>query len=212
MKRNAEYLECCENEGKGPLSNLYADFGDMRSDDFRSWWGGSENRGTKLFGEQRLDLTVKKIDGALDWDASWGSNVLVLALNKDIGRRKLQSFIAKLLKTEHEGKRGRKAMGKVMSTAKYPLHRNFSVYNLKRMLIVYDAVTANEALPKSARKPLWKIGEELKLVPSALPMRGDNPYDTRQRHNTLTMTVSRYISVARKIVANTSKGKFPKSD
>jgi hypothetical protein len=103
-------------------------------------------------------------------------------------------------------------MGKVMSTAKYPLHRNFSVYNLKRMLIVYDVVAANEALPKSARKPLWKIGEELKLVPSALPMRGDNPYDTRQRHNTLTMTVSRYISVARKIVANTSKGKFPKSD
>jgi len=212
MKRNDDYLKCCEKVGNGPLSSLYADFGDIRSNDFRAWWGGSENRGVKLFGEQRLDLTVKKIDGVSDWDSSWGSNVLVLALNKDIGRRQLQSFFAKLLKSEHDGKRGRKAMGKVASTAKYPLHRNFSVYNLKRMLIVYDAVTANEALPKSARKPLWKIGEELKLVPSALPMRGDNHYDTRQRHNMLTMTVSRYVSTARKIIANTSQGKFPMSD
>jgi hypothetical protein len=212
LKRNADYLQCCENNGKGSLANLYNDFGDVRSDDFRAWWGGSLKRGSTLFAEQRLDLSVKKIDAVTDWDSSWGSNVLVVAMNKDIGRRKLQSFIAKLLEKEHEGKRGRKALGKVESTAKYPLHRNFSVYNLKRMLMVYDTVISNEALPKSEQKPLWKIGEELKLVPSALPQRGDNAYDTRRNHNTLTMTVSRYVSTAKRIIANTSLGQFPNSD
>ena len=38
------------------------DFGDVRSDDFRAWWGGSLKRGSTLFAEQRLDLSVKKID------------------------------------------------------------------------------------------------------------------------------------------------------
>lgn len=212
MKRNIEYVKCCENEGGERLAKLYNDFGDVRCDDFRAWWGGSLNRGANLFAEQRLDLTVKKIDAASDWDSSWGSNVLVVAMNKEIGRRELQSFLAKLLKTEHEGKRGRKAMGKVDSTAKYPLHRNFSVYNLKRMLMVYDTVIANEALPKAEQKPLWKIGQDMKLVPSASPQRGDNVYDTRRNHNTLTMTVSRYVGTAKRIIANTSNGEFPNSD
>jgi hypothetical protein len=211
LKRNNEYLQCCADGGVGRLAKLYEDFGDVRSDDFRAWWGGSLKRGAKLFAEERHEWTVKKIDAALDWDSTWGSNVLVVAVNKEIGRRDLQRFFAKLLANEHEGKRGRKAMGKVTTSAKYPLYRNFSVYNLKRMLMVYDTVIANEALPKSEQKPLWKIGEELKLLPSALPQRGDNLYDTRRNHNTLTMTVSRYVGTAKRIISNTSNGEFPNS-
>jgi hypothetical protein len=37
LKRNMEYLECCENNGEGKLANLYADFGDVRGDDFKEW-------------------------------------------------------------------------------------------------------------------------------------------------------------------------------
>ena len=212
LRRNKEYIECCENDGNGKLANLYKDFGDVRSNDFRAWWGGTSKRGATLFSEQRLELTVKKIDDASDWNSSWGDNVLVVAMNMEIGRRKLQAFIAKLLATEHKGKRGRKAMGKVASTAKYSLHRNYSVYNLKRMLMVYDSVEANKLLPKSLQKPLWRIGEELKLVPSAMPQKSDNAYDTRNNHNTLTMTVSRYVSTAQKIILNTSYGQFPNSE
>lgn len=212
LKRNSEYIKCCDAGGKGKLARLYTDFGDVRSDDFRAWWGGKLNRGAMLFAEQKPELTVKKIDGVTDWDPAWGNDVLVLAFNMKLGKRKLQSYLAKMLATEHTGKRGRRAMGKFVSTAKYPLHRNFSVYNLKRMLLVYDTVVANDQLPDSERKPLWRIGEELKLVPSALPQRGDNAYDTRRNHNTLTMTVSRYATTARRIIANTAIGKFPDSD
>ena len=62
------YLECCEHEGVGRLAKLYEDFGDVRNDDFRAWWGGSLKRGAKLFAEERHEWTVKKIDAALDWD------------------------------------------------------------------------------------------------------------------------------------------------
>ena len=45
LRRNQDYLDCCANDGQGALAQLYADFGDVRSDDCRSWWGGKEQRG-----------------------------------------------------------------------------------------------------------------------------------------------------------------------
>lgn len=215
LRRNAEYLQCCDSQGEGPLASLYADFGDVRGDEFRAWWGGSFQRGAHLFAERQSDLTVKIIDGPNDCTGLWNNDTLVVAVNLTIGRRKLQSMFAKLLQREetgHLGKRGRKAMGKVACTARYPLHRNFSVHNLKRMLQVYDAVVANEKLPVSERKPLWAVGEGLKLVPSAMHSRNDTKYDTRIKHNTMTMTVSRYANAAKTIIANTAKGQFPNSD
>ena len=48
------------------------------------------------------------------------------------------------------------------------------------MLDVYEAVVANDAVPKEQRQPLWAIGESLKLVPDAMPHKWNNPYETRK--------------------------------
>jgi hypothetical protein len=45
-----------------------------------------------------------------------------------------------------------------------------------------------------------------------MPHKWDNHYDTRKKHATMTMTVSRYVKQARAIIANTAKGQFPNSD
>jgi hypothetical protein len=212
LRRNADYLACCERGGVGELAELYADFGDVRSDDFRTWWGAPNNKGDYLFAEEPLELSVQKIDAAAEMNKRWGCNVLFIAVNMDLGRRHLQRKFADLLQTEHKGKRGRKSLQTALSTARYPLHRNFTQHSLKVMLDVYDAVAANDALPKEQRKPLWAIGESLKLVPNAMPHKWDNAYDTRKKHATMTMTVSRYVKQARAIIANTAKGQFPNSE
>jgi hypothetical protein len=212
LRRNADYIACCERGGVGALAALYADFGDVRSDDFRSWWGAPNNKGEYLFAEKPLDLSVRKIDAASDLTKQWGCNVLFVAVNMDLGRRHLQKKFADLLQASHTGKRGRKSLQSAASSARYPLHRNFTQHSLKVMLDVYDAVLANDALPKEQRKPLWAIGESLKLVPNAMPHKWDNLYDTRKKHATMTMTVSRYVKQARAIIANTTKGQFPNSN
>lgn len=211
LRRNDEYLECCEQNGLGKHSSLYADFGDVRSDDFRSWWGAPMNKGDYLFAEQPLDLSVQKIDASQLADMSAKSKVMLIAVNMDLGRRQLQKKFADLLLREHEGKRGRKALREVTSTARYPLYRNFTTRNLKTMLMVYDAVTAKSNLPKVDQVPLWAIGESLRLVPNAMPHKWDDPANRREKHNTLTMTVSRYMKQARQIVKNTINGEFPNS-
>jgi len=212
LKRNSEYIACCERGGKGKLASLYADFGDVRGDEFRHWWGAPGNKGAYLFAEQPLELSVEKIDTQHEWDERWGDNVMVVAVNLDIGRRKLQKQFSNLLQIESFTRRGRKSLSKTMSSSRYPLHRNFTETNLKRMLEVYDKVIANNLLPKDKCLKLWEIGESMRLVPTAMPHKWDNAYDTRKKHNTMTMTVSRYFSKAQAIVANTSKGQFPNSD
>ena len=212
LKRNSDYIACCERGGKGKLASLYADFGDVRRDEFRYWWGAPSNKGAYLFLEQPLELSVQKIDTQQEWDDRWGDNVMVVAVNLDMGRRKLQKQFANLLQYESFSKRGRKSMSKTMSSSRYPLHRNFTTSNLKVMLDVYDKVTANNLLPKEQRLYLWQIGESIRLVPTAMPHKWDNVYDTRKKHNTMTMSVSRFYSNACAIVANTANGQFPNSD
>jgi hypothetical protein len=79
------------------------------------------------------------------------------------------------------------------------------------MLSVFDAVELNKSMSKADHLSLWKIGESLKLVPTAMPHKWDNAYDKRKKHATMTMTVSRYYKEASAIIANTSKGQFPNS-
>jgi hypothetical protein len=204
-------MACCERGGKGALASLYKDFGDVRSDNFRSWWGAPNNKGDYLFAEQPISISVQKIDAA-ESASVMGSDVMVVAVNLQLGRRHLQKKFADLLQREHKGKRGRKSLQTAQSTARYPLHRNFTQHSLKLMLMAYDAVTENQSLPKEQKLKLWQIGESLKLVPTAMPHKWDNHYDVRKKHATMTMTVSRYIKQARAIIQNTARGEFPNSE
>lgn len=211
LRRNSDYISCCERGGRGTLASLYKDFGDVRNDDFRSWWGAPHNKGDYLFAEQPLSLSVQKID-AEQASSITGSDFMLIAVNLQLGRRHLQKKFADLLQREHKGKRGRKSLQTAQSTALYPLHRNFTHHSLKLMLMAYDADAVNETLPKEQKLKLWQIGESLKLVPTAMPHKWDNHYDVRKKHATMTMTVSRYIKQARAIIQNTARGEFPNSE
>ena len=211
LRRNSDYISCCERGGRGTLASLYKDFGDVRNDDFRSWWGAPHNKGDYLFAEQPLSLSVQKIDAEQASSVS-GSDFMLIAVNLQLGRRHLQKKFADLLQREHKGKRGRKSLQTAESTALYPLHRNFTHHSLKLMLMAYDADAMNETLPKEQKLKLWQIGESLKLVPTAMPHKWDNHYDVRKKHATMTMTVSRYIKQARAIIQNTARGEFPNSE
>jgi hypothetical protein len=211
LRRNSDYMACCERGGKGALASLYKDFGDVRSDNFRSWWGAPNNKGDYLFAEQPISISVQKID-ASQATCVMGNDVMLVAVNLQLGRRHLQKKFADLLQREHKGKRGRKSLQTAATTARYPLHRNFTQHSLKQMLMAYDAVTENQSLPTEQQLKLWQIGESLRLVPTAMPHKWDNHYDVRKKHATMTMTVSRYVKQARAIIANTARGEFPNSE
>lgn len=212
LRRNEEYLACCKAGGSGNLAGVYKDFGDVRRDDFRAWWGGKQQRGTYLFAEQPLPLKLQKLSTKADWLPEWEQqeNVMVIALNMDVGRRRLQANFADVLKREHSGKRGRRAMRSIHSTALYPLYRNFSVHSLKVVLSAYDVWQANEQLPAGKRQTLWQMGESIKLVQSAITKKNDPNY--AHKRNVMAAAFSRSVTQAKRIIANTAKSQFPNSD
>lgn len=209
LRRNHDYLACCERGGQGNLSSLYADFGDVREEDFRKWWT-TRDHGADLFAEQPREIRQKQLMSKDEWDDTWSaSEAAVFVFPLGVGRRKIQSLFAKQLAKIHLGKRGRVSMRTVDSTARYPLSRNFNVNSLKTGLQVYDSWAANELLPKPDRKSFWELGEVLKLIPSALTKTGDTKFELTNKKNVMTVAFSRHLKASRLIIANTSLGRFP---
>ena len=173
LKRNQQYLDCCEKAGKGKLASLYADFGDVRNDDFKAWWGGKLKKGRYLFAEKQLEFPkFKELKAKADWLEEWDSErVKVVVFSTSHKKTQLIKSFEKLLDRYVVAKVGRQS--KVTdSTARYPLSNYYDVNHLKNALAVYDAVMANRALPTDQQLTMWQIGEKLKNIsPSAHPPR-----------------------------------------
>ena len=212
LRRNKAYLDCCDNEGSGKLAKLYLDFGDVRTDDFKSWWS-DDRRGVKLFGEGRLTAKFGELATPADWQSNWSpSKLMVLAVPLDISKKELKKEFSNLLDFRHTGKQGRKALSETESTSKYPLARNYTISNLQIALAVYDTWLENEAKPKDEQLKQWELGVKLRLnKDAAKDSTSELSQDRAVGRNVLGATVKRYLTQAQKIIKNTEKGVFPVS-
>lgn len=207
LRRNNDYLKCCEKNGAGKLAHLFKDFGDVREDNFKKWWGEG-NRGAYLFGEKRSALVPKELNDKSEWEEDWNSeNVLVLALPLTMSKRELQSRVAKILKKRHTARRGRTAMKLDKGTARFPLNRNYTIESLQKALDVYDCYTKLVQLNGKAK--LWEVGVELRLVRGAMPSPTDLKQDRLAKRNVMAVSVKRYLNQAQRIIKGTSLGIFP---
>ena len=209
LRRNADYLACCENDGKGKLAKLYKDFGDVREDNFKRWWTEGQ-RGGNLFAEKRGAMKLTLLEDKSQWDDTWTQDqVLVIAVPLTSSKRYLQSRFARILKERHTAKRGRTKKLLEMSNSQYPLERNYTIENLRKTLQVYDEYAVTRSASKKV--PLWKVGENLRLVPTAMTSNKLMAEENFLRRNVMAATVKRYLNNAEKIISGTSLGRFPVS-
>jgi hypothetical protein len=212
LRRSEAYLKCCAEDGAGPLAALYADFGDVRDDDFHKWWTSGQ-RGAKLFGEQRLEAKFQELRSTEDWSSSWSSDdVMIVAVPLRESNRGLKGKFAKLLDSRLQRHRGRPVLSDENQTSLYPLARNFTTQNLERALEAYDLWTANKSLPKAQQKSLWEIGVDMRFNKQASRQAMSKTSAERLLgRNMLGAHVRRYVSHAQKIIENTERGVFPVS-
>ena len=210
LRRNADYLKCCEKGGKGKLSALYADFGDVRDDSFHKWWT-TEQRGAKLFGEQPLSIQFMEVTSPDQWQPTWSpEKVLVVAFPLAKSKRKLMGHIKWLLDKRHPGRQGRPALAKLDSTANYRLSRNYTIANLQTSLAVYDLWLASQSAPADEKLTLWKIGARLNLNAKATKQaEGRLALDRVRGRNHLSALVKRYLNDAVKNIDSVGQGVFP---
>lgn len=213
LRRNEDYLACCERGGKGKMATLYRDFGDLREDSFYKFWT-EKKRGEKLFAEQPLTVKFGELAAAKEWQKHWGADdVMVVAVPLTMSKRSLKGEFAKLLDSRHTGnKAGRPSLAKLkdVSTAKYKLERNYTIRHLQTALAVFDFWTDNQTKSVSKKLTLWEIGKELHINRTAIKdAQSEMLADRMVGRNVLAVTVSRYVKQAKAMIENAGRGKFP---
>lgn len=213
LRRNANYTACCKRGGKGKLAALYADFGDVREDNFQKWWADNQ-RGATLFAEQPLTVKFGELSSAAEWQPHWDKErVMVVSVPLSMTKRALKGAFAKLLDNRHTGsKSGRPSLSKLKetSTARYKLEHNYTVSGLMTTLAVYDLWVVNQTQPKAERLTLWAIGKALNINKAAIKdAESSSPADRLVGRNVLGATVSRYVKQAKAMIANAAAGNFP---
>lgn len=206
LRRNQDYLACCEKGGKGKCAKLYADFGDVRGDEFRLWWRA---KGVDLFAEQMSIYKFKELDSKADVPNEWSKDDFIfLQVPLTYDKRSLKKYFNELLMERHGRKKGRPSKATNKTTAKYPLNGTYTIANLRLCLQVYDRYL--ETRSGANKRKLWEIGVELGLLDKdAMPNPKDTHYETVAKRNCLAATVSRYIKQARDRINGAALGQFP---
>jgi hypothetical protein len=210
LRRNKDYLKCCDQGGRGKLSNLYADFGDVRDANFHKWWT-YEQRGVKLFGEQPLSIKFMEVTSPEQWHEAWTpEKVMVVAFPLAKSKRMLMGEIKRLLDKRHPGRQGRPALAELESTAKYRLSRNYTIANLQTSLAVYDLWLESQSATQGEKMALWQIGAELNLNAKAAKKAVSRlALDRAIGRNHLSALVKRYLNHATANISSASQGVFP---
>ena len=207
LKRNSEYLACCEAKGRGNLSALYKDFGDVRGDDFKAWWKEGD-RGATLFAEPPVEVSVRLLkNGDAIPDSSKGLSIY-LPLN--LPNNFLEKRVKELLSAIRKGKRGVQYGRSENSNALYKFEGQPNLKALEKTLKVYDMIKEERNKPTGKRIPYWKIALNAGIVDDkgkVLP--GDPEGVADQKRAVMTAIVGRLKRRAETAIKNVAKGQFP---
>lgn len=209
LRRNEDYVRCCQEGGTGDLAALYKDFGDVVNVEFKDWWL-TNSRGFRLFSEKQKD-DLKVLQRASDWDEDCSSKqFLVMAVNLETPNRFLIQAFTKQLNKAREVKRGRVPLStEGISSARYPLHRSASPPTLKIQLQVYDLVMAKKR--GEIKMSFADIGKKFNFANKSQFKNGKEVNDTTSLRAVWASMTQRYFKDASNIIANTSNGRFPDS-
>ena len=162
LRRSDEYKRCCESGGKGKISKLYADFGnvceeaDTELDTFWNWWGAKDKatgmqRGNLLFAEPKARHLSEISSDKMQFE----DDALTITVPLELRTEFLVNEFRKLLH-KHD-KRAKTVQGK--SRAKYVVYSKPVLSALHTALVVYDAMKTNERLEK--KKKLHELFDDI---------------------------------------------------
>lgn len=201
LRRNDDYKQTCLNGGKGKCAKLYEDFGDVHTEDFKTWWS-VRGRSVHLFAEPPTP-TIQLIRDASEIGLP-RTNAIILHVPLNLPMTHLYSEFKKVLKKHHSGKRGKRA--NLSSGARYKVNGKYDQNFLQDALLVWDYKQAHP------EKKFWEVAQDTKIVPkSEWVDDGDSNNLKLSKKNYTTAVASRLYRKATNIITNVAKGKFPVS-
>ena len=218
LQLNKDYQETTIKNGVGKCSDLFKDFGDVRTIDFKSWWRDHSHLFAVEPTKYRL-LHAKSRDDLAPFDSTEAVNVVV-PLNWD--QKSLKKYFATLLNNLgiEQGKRGPRVGD---TTAKYSLG---SRWNSGAMESAYNVFIARQDnMDKGAKetkkaqhkgeisakyKVAWAdiaISAKLKLADGMKA--GKVNQSTAEKRRILTIIAKRHYLKAEQFIESAATAKFP---
>lgn len=185
LRLNDDYRECCDNGGKGKLAKLYDDFGDVREDDFMSWWIGG---GRLLFCEPPEQSIILMHEAPA---RSHQDGRLLISVPLDVPDDRILAEIETALSLRRSDDDRERLF---RSKARYSPSRSVKLQSLYRQLEIYKGKKDEPS------RDYWDLAVLCKMA-----HKDDKRFDNRS----LNTQVSRYLATARKVVENVTLGKFP---
>lgn len=143
LRENQGYIECCQRGGIGDFADIYADFGDVRSEDFWQWWC---ERGYRLFHEP-----AAVVDQIIESNTSFD-------LNKEYVFRVPKALDCETVLKQLRGKYREIREGSVgrpnKSEALYKVSGKFNLASMHRVLMV---LRAKRAHPDASNAELFDL-------------------------------------------------------
>ena len=184
LRENADYVDCCDQGGSGPMTELYRDFGDVRSDDFMGWWRGG---GRLLFCEP-IDERIEVYLSPPQKHDNESRVLLSLPMTGDVERTfaELRQLLKPIFQSARRSERP-------ISRARYPVHSKAVLTSLHQHLTVHQLKRAN---PQATN---YEIAQMAGFA-------GGDSYDQR---NSASVIISRYAKQAEALLYNVGHGRFP---
>ena len=189
LRENQDYQHCCDQDGAGPMADLYRDFGDVKSDNFMAWW---RKGGRNLFCEPPEDQIVTYLNPPHEHDNEHRV-LLSIPVTGDIERTFAE--LRQLLKPIYQDARTRPTGN---SRAMYLVHSKPVLTSLHQHLIIWQA-TKNS--PDASHYEIAEMTGVAEVTP------GDK--DDYNHKRTASASVRRFIRQAKALVFNVGQGRFP---
>ncbi len=192
IRRSEKYKETCMNKGKGELNELYKDFGDVFSVDFKTWWR-TDNRGIELFAEELPDDKIRRVKKIEDLNLK--DEILTLSIPLDLPQEFILDTVRKMLKKAgHKGEKGIKT--NKVSTARYKIIGGVNKDSLRSSLKLYDMKK------KNPKMKLYELARECKFGSFWKE-------DSGEVRLLLSSIANRHLRRVEHIIKSVEEGKFP---
>ena len=202
LRLNADYKVTCEANGVGKCADLYKEFGDVYSVNFKQWWTDK----AYLFSEPKKGYRMKIAKDINEIAPFDDEEVLNLVVPLTWSQRSLKKAFSQLvLKLIEKGKRG---VSVEQSEAQYRISGKWSIDALSYAYKVY----ALKHAPNNGKKVVWAdigIRANLPYAKREKAIEGKITDETVDVRATLTVLANRHYKRALIFVDSAASKSFP---
>jgi len=202
LKKSDSYRECCKNQGKGRLSALYDDFGDVFKWPWEMW---AEKYGRRLFVERKATPKVEVLSNQQISTSRSSTNNLIVNVPLTVTKRKLVADFKKILNEYHKGRE--------LDVHQHGTSRRPLLKSRVQMKMVELLLAVHEERKRNKKNPLWKIGDAcgVKIAYSSnnLPEGKPRILSIDEEKRRIAIVTSGYLKKARWLLDNAENGLFP---